>query len=238
MSATEIIKATTDLMILTSHEKHLYILLSKRKKDPFIGQYALPGRFVRSKSSAEEEAKALLEEMIPGQKAYMEQLYTFTDPSRDPRGRVISIAYLTVIPWLDLSVETLETRSCMKLFRTSAESGILEGNDETVDMKDLAFDHQDIIRTGLQRLAGKIEYTDIGFEFLNDKSSFIIKELKDIFEAALGRPLDPGNFRRTLKTRYIEPGKIKELPVPKTVTGRGRPSAKYQLTDTKGEHHV
>ena len=224
------IRATVDLVILTSHKGSLYVLLSKRTKNPFADWYALPGKFIRTKESAEAEAKALLDEMLPGKTAYLEQLYTFTDPKRDTRGRIISIAYLAVIPWISLSATTLKEESCMELFRIDQTLMLLRRAEKDIHWEDLAFDHADIIRTGLVRLAGKIEYTDISFKFLNDQSSFAVSELKDIYDSILNKTSDQGNFRRMIKNRYITTGRFQELQVPRKSVGKGRPPAKYMIT--------
>ena len=98
----EQIYVAVDLLILTEHAARLKLLLSRRPQEPFSGRWALPGRFVGMDESAETSAQLLLMEMLGTQKLYMEQLYTFTDIHRDPRGRVISIAYLVVVPWKEM----------------------------------------------------------------------------------------------------------------------------------------
>ena len=93
---------TVDLLILTEKEGKLMLLLSRRPHAPCEGQWALPGRFVALEESAEETAALLMEEMLPVRCFYTEQLYTFTQPKRDPRGRILSIAYLVIVPWQQL----------------------------------------------------------------------------------------------------------------------------------------
>jgi 8-oxo-dGTP diphosphatase len=90
---------SVDLLILTVREGRLNLLLSRRTGPPFEGRWALPGKLVEREDSAEAAALKLLQEMLPMRDAFMEQLYTFTALNRDPRGRVISIAYLAAVPW-------------------------------------------------------------------------------------------------------------------------------------------
>ena len=108
----------------------------------------------------------------------------------------------------------------------------LDGEDGPVLIgSDLAFDHGRIIETGVQRLQGKIDYTDVGFRFLNDLNAFTLGELQTVFEAVLGKQLDKSNFRRTIKARYEDTGKM-TLTDREGRKSRGRPSLLYQL---KGE---
>ena len=103
-----------DLIILTVEAGRLKVMLSCRTAPPCEGRWALPGRFVGLDESAEEAAGKLLEEMLPGGGAFLEQLYTFTDVERDPRGRVISAAYLVIVPWRRME-ETLKRGAPLRL---------------------------------------------------------------------------------------------------------------------------
>ena len=97
--AQDRLHVAVDLLILTVKDGRLNLLLSKREHPPFAGFWALPGRMVAVDESAEIAANRLLGEMLPVREPFMEQLYTFTQADRDPRGRVISIAYLVIVPW-------------------------------------------------------------------------------------------------------------------------------------------
>ena len=227
---------TVDLLILTIRDGMLSLLLSRRRDPPYAGRWALPGRFVGVDESAETAVRKLLDEMLPVKDAFLEQLYTFSEVDRDPRGRVISAAYLVIVPRSKLEALTETGRTSFQRFDVALETdGLrLTASDGTVlTGSGLAFDHGRIIETGVLRLRGKIDYTEVGFRFLNDLSGFSLGELQTVFEAVLGRKLDSSNFRRFIRNRYEETGKI-------TMTDRedkqkwGRPASLYQLTEQGG----
>ena len=171
-----------DILILTEDGGRLKLLLSKRTQPPFAQRLALPGRLMAIDESAESAANLLVKEMLNVQNLYMEQLYTFTDLNRDPRGRVISIAYLIVVPWPEIA-QLLEEKKALQLFEVTEEHGhlLLRGEDgkELVE-SDLAFDHGRILRTGIKRVQGKLNYTPIGFAFLHDPEAFSLSEVQTI----------------------------------------------------------
>ncbi len=228
---------TVDMLILTVRDRKLTLLLSRRKDPPYEGRWALPGRFVGLDETAETTVRKLLEELLPVEDAFLEQLYTFSEVNRDPRGRVISTAYLVIVPWnrLQALMETVQTP--FRRFEVTEETdGIrLDGEENTVlTASDLAFDHGRIIETGVLRLQGKIDYTDVGFMFLNDLSAFSLGELQTVFEAVLGRKLDSSNFRRFIRNRYEETGRM-TLTKREGKQKRGRPAALYQLKGNGGD---
>ena len=225
---------TVDMLILTVRDGKLNLLLSRRKDAPYAGRWALLGRFVGQDESAETTVRKLLEEMLPVEGAFLEQLYTFSEVNRDPRGRVISTAYLVIVPRNRLEALTQTTQTPFRRFEvTEGPDGLrLDGEDGTVLIgSDLAFDHGRIIETGVLRLRGKIDYTDVGFRFLNDLNAFSLSELQTVFEAVLGRKLDNSNFRRFIRNRYEETGRM-VLTDREDKQGRGRPAALYQLKET------
>ena len=223
---------TVDLLIMTVSDGKLELLLSRRSTAPYEGCWALPGRFVGLDESAEGAAESLMTEMLPVEGAYLEQLYTFTEINRDPRGRVISAAYLAIVPWTRLE-ETLNRQDTpFSLFAPGWRDGMLRlngRNGETLTAGDLAFDHGRIIETGLARLRGKIDYTDIGFRFLNDPSAFSLSELQTVFEAVLGKAQDSSNFRRFIMKRYEGSGGLSQTEQAET-NRRGRPAALYRFS--------
>ncbi len=228
---------TVDLLILTVRDGRLNLLLSRRKEEPYAGRWALPGRFVGQDESAEEAAEKLLQELLPVRDAFLEQLYTFSEVGRDPRGRVISTAYLVIVPRNRLDALEQEAVTAFSRFevREDANDLRLAGEDGTLlDGSDLAFDHSRIIGTGVARLRGKIDYTDVGFHFLNDLNAFSLGELQTVFEAVLGRKLDSSNFRRFIRNRYEENGRL-VLTDREGRKKRGRPASLYQLTETGGK---
>ena len=171
-----------------------------------------------------------MDEMLPIDRVFMEQLYTFTDVNRDPRGRVISAAYLVIVPWKRL--EGILTGSRLRLFEAGRRDGktLLTGEGVSLTGGDLAFDHGRIIESGINRLQGKIDYTDIGFRFLNDPGAFSLGELQTVFEAVLARPMDSSNFRRFIRTRYLDTGKVIHTDGGEKPR-RGRPASLYALTE-------
>lgn len=223
---------TVDLLIMTVEDGKLELLLSRRGMAPYEGCWALPGRFVGLDESAEGAAESLMAEMLPVKGAFLEQLYTFTEVNRDPRGRVISAAYLAIVPWLRLE-ETLSRQDTpFRLFTPGWRDGLLRlngRNGEILTAGDLAFDHGRIIETGLVRLQGKIDYTDIGFRFLNDPSAFSLSELQTVFEAVLGKEQDSSNFRRFILKRYEGSGRMAQTEQAET-NRRGRPAALYRFS--------
>lgn len=227
---------TVDMLFMTVRDGRLNLLLSRRKDAPYAGRWALPGRFVGQDESAETTVRKLLQELLPVKDAFLEQLYTFSDVNRDPRGRVISTAYLVIVPRNRIDDLTEKTRTPFSRFVVTEEAdGLrLTGEDGTVLIgSDLAFDHGRIIETGVLRLRGKIDYTDVGFRFLNDLNAFSLGELQTVFEAVLDRKLDSSNFRRFIRNRYEETGRL-ILTDREGKRKRGRPASLYQLAD-KGE---
>ena len=227
---------TADILILTVQRGRFRVLLSRRSGPPYAGQWALPGKFLGVEESAEDAARALLKEMRMPEDAFLEQLYTFTEAGRDPRGRVISTAYLAILP--DARVEEALSRSdaVMTAFDIAldGEGLLLAGADARLRSTDLAFDHGRIIETGVRRLRGKIDYTDIGFRFLNDLDAFSLGELLEVFQAVLDRSIDTSNFRRTILSRYEETGRIAHTDRAGR-RGRGRPAALYCFIDHQEE---
>jgi ADP-ribose pyrophosphatase YjhB (NUDIX family) len=177
-----------DVVVLTVRERRLEVLLIRRPHAPFAGQWALPGAFVRADESLEDAARRKLAEVASARDAYLEQLYTFGDPRRDPRMRVITVVYYALLPPAAL---TVREAADLRLWRV-------------YELPELAFDHNQIVAYTLQRLRGKLEYTTIGFQLLAPE--FTLSELQVVYEAILNRPLDKRNFRKKLLlTRIVEP---------------------------------
>ena len=221
---------TVDILILSVRDGRLCLMLARRADKPYEGMWALPGRFVGLTESAETTVRRLMDEMLPIDRVFMEQLYTFTDVNRDPRGRVISAAYLVIVPWKRL--EKILPESRLTLFEVGSRDGGIElkGGGVTLTGGDLAFDHGRIITAGILRLQGKIDYTGIGFRFLNDPDAFSLGELQSVFEAVLGRDMDSSNFRRFIRTRYLDTGRV--IPTQgDDRQKRGRPAALYRLAE-------
>ncbi len=188
---------TVDIVIFTVRENDLKVLLIQRKGPPYQGVWALPGGFINMGESLEAAALRELHEETGVQEVYLEQLYTFGDPGRDPRTRVITVAYLALVE--AGQVRPLQAGSDAAQARWFSMYGL----------PDLAFDHRAILDYALQRLRSKLEYTNVAFQLVPEK--FTLRELQRIYEIIWNEKLDKRNFRKRLTIR--EPGKA-ELPDP------------------------
>lgn len=159
----------------------LKVLLVERALAPFRGAWALPGGFVRIDESVDAAARRELAEETGLSGVFLEQLYTFGDPRRDPRERVVTVAYYALVALAGRALAAATDAARAAWFPVAATPA-------------LAFDHARILRVGLERLRGKIRYVPIGFELLNRK--FTLSELQHLYEAILGAPLDKRNFRK------------------------------------------
>jgi len=161
----------------------LKILLIQRSGRPFAGMWALPGGFVDMGETLEQAAKRELQEETGISRLYLEQLYTFGDPGRDPRDRVITVAYYALVKLTDHTIKADTDASDVAWFGVS-------------DLPRLAFDHAKIVATALGRLKGKVRYQPIGFELLPAK--FTLSQLQRMYEVILERRLDKRNFRKKI----------------------------------------
>jgi 8-oxo-dGTP diphosphatase len=175
------VSVAVDLVIFTVRDGALQVLLVERGIPPFKGQWALPGGFVLEQESLEEAARRELEEESGLKDVYLEQLYTFGDPERDPRGRVVAVAYYALTPPAPLHASTDAANAAWHPVSRPPK---------------LAFDHARILRTGLERLRAKLGYSTVGFELL--PRQFTLTELQTLYEAILERPLDKRNFRKKM----------------------------------------
>jgi 8-oxo-dGTP diphosphatase len=179
----ESLRVTVDIVIFTLREGSLQVLLVKRGVPPFEGQYAIPGGFIREGESLEEAALRELYEEAGVRNVFLEQLYTFGDPKRDPRGRVITVAYYALIASDKLSLVAGADAAEAQWFPVN-------------NLPPLAFDHRSILDYATERLRNKLEYTTVGFQLLPEK--FTLGALQAVYEAILGRALDKRNFRRKI----------------------------------------
>jgi 8-oxo-dGTP diphosphatase len=178
------VRVTVDIVIFTIRaEVGLEVLLVRRGIPPFEGQWAIPGGFVLENESLEAAALRELDEETGVRDVYLEQLYSFGDPGRDPRGRVVTVAYFALV--------AADRRPVV------AGSDAAEARFWPMDaLPKLAFDHAEILAYSLERLRNKLEYTTVGFQLLPEK--FTLGELQRVYEAILGRGLDKRNFRRKI----------------------------------------
>lgn len=177
------IRVTVDIVVFTIQQQRLKVLLIQRGIPPFKGQYALPGGFVLANETLDAAAFRELREETGTENLYLEQLYTFGDPKRDPRGRVVTVSFYALVP--------------------SDQSPLIAGTDAAAagwfpvdELPPVAFDHHTIIEYAISRLRNKLEYTTVGFELLPKK--FTLTALQVLHEAILGRALDKRNFRRKI----------------------------------------
>jgi len=203
---------TVDVVIFTILHRELKVLLVKRKHWPFEGMWAIPGGFVEIHEGLPEAAYRELEEEagVSGEDVYLEQLYTFGDPGRDPRTRVITVAYFALV-----AADRLNLRA--------ASDAADVGWFSAYSPPPLAFDHAEILEYAITRLRYKLEYTAVGFQLLPER--FTLRQLQEVYEIVLSKKLDKGNFRSKLrKSGVVEPtdGYLE--------TG-GRPACLYHFRD-------
>jgi 8-oxo-dGTP diphosphatase len=176
---------TVDCVIfgLDLDEESLKVLLIERDLEPFSGMWAIPGGFVHGGETLTEAAARELREETGIIDVFLEQLYTFGDPGRDPRGWVVSVAYYALVSPEQHAVHAATDARQARWFPVTT-------------LPRLAFDHAEILDTALGRIRGKLTYAPIGFELLPRK--FTIKQLQKLYEIVLGRKLDNRNFRKKI----------------------------------------
>jgi 8-oxo-dGTP diphosphatase len=201
---------TVDVVIFTLINQELHVLLVQRRRWPFEGFWAIPGGFINMDESLEAAARRELEEETGVRDVYLEQLYTFGDVGRDPRTRVISVAYIALV------------RADRQKIRASEESTDVRWFPVSSLPEQLAFDHDQVLAYAIGRLRSKIEYTTLAFQLLPEV--FSILELKHIYEQILGeKKLDKGNFYRKIKEADL----LEETPLVRE--GRGRPTRLWRF---------
>lgn len=183
-----------DVVVLTVKDGALFVALYERKAE---AKHALPGGFVFIDESLDDAARRLLREKAGFSDVFFEQLYTFGDPQRDERGRVITVAYVAL-----LSADRFFASDCAKgrvLVPWPGETGgpiEVDAVDVEASAVDLAFDHADIIGLAVKRLRGKLDYTPIGFQLL--PAEFTLRQLQDIHEAVRAESVNKDSFRRRM----------------------------------------
>lgn len=202
---------TVDLVILTLRETELRVLLVERGGEPHQGALALPGGFLNNTSEdiPDTAQRELREETnLDPSRLHLEQLGTYGTPSRDPRGRVVSVAYLAIAPELPEPIAGTD----------AARAAWQPTRDVLSDRLPLAFDHQEILVDGVERARSKLEHTALATAFCAD--TFTIAELQQVYEAVWGVSLDPRNFYR--KAQKV-PGFVVPAGSERRAT-RGRPA--------------
>lgn len=221
---------TVDMVVFTVVDLDLKVLLIERGVPPFEGEWALPGGFVRVGNGVDEQGEAvddaavreLQEETgLSPQDVFLEQLYTFGGAGRDPRGRVISVAYYALVP-------------ADRVPRVKAGDDAVDATWVSVsrlDRVELAFDHGEIIDVAVERIAGKIEY-DLRLAMSLVPRSFTKAELRRVFEVVTGNDYDKSNFNKRFN-RMSEDGVIIDAPGKRAAAGPGRPAHLYAFAETR-----
>lgn len=189
---------TVDLVLLGLRDSRPAVLLVKRAEHPHAGRWALPGGFVGIKESLDAAAERVLREKAGLAHAHLEQLYTFGAVDRDPRMRIVSVAYLALLTEqaFDAALDAMPALLPAAIHvpwagETGGPVEILAPANEALT---LAFDHADILATAMLRLRGKLDYSDVAFALL--PALFTLRQLQDVHEAILGTPLNKPAFRR------------------------------------------
>ncbi|MET3982538.1 8-oxo-dGTP diphosphatase [Streptomyces sp. PvR034] len=205
---------TVDLAIFTLRGTRLMVLLIDRGVEPFLGRPALPGGYVRRTETLREGAlRELWEEAgIDGGTLHLEQLGAYGDPGRDPRGRVVTVAFLALGPDLPVPVGGTDAEHAYWAPVEELDRGGAK----------LAFDHSVILAEALEEVRRKLEYTPVATAFC--ASEFTLSELRTVYEVVWGQSLDPSNFRRKVlgTAGFVEPTGEQRMPV------TGRPAALYR----------
>ena len=172
-----------DCVLFGLDDQELKVLLIQRGGAPFAGRWALPGGFVQVGESLEQAARRELHEEAGLVRVYLEQLYTFGEPERDPREHVVTVAYYALVNLFDHKVHASTDARNAAWFPVG-------------DLPELAFDHARILEVAHERLQGKVRYRPTGFELLPKK--FTLRQLQGLYEKILDRRLDKRNFRKKI----------------------------------------
>jgi 8-oxo-dGTP diphosphatase len=215
-----------DLVLCTVEARTVRVLLVRREEHPFMGAWALPGGFVGPFESLDEAAKRVLNAKAGLTGAFLEQLYTFGAPQRDPRTRVISVTYIALVSSERLQATpgeggaTSPVLAALRVPWKGEAGGSVEAMDAAGKPLQLAFDHADILATAIKRLRGKLNYTPIGYQFL--AREFTLRQLQDVHETILGQQLNKDSFRR----RMLATGELHATGLLETEVGH-RPAELY-----------
>jgi len=197
------------VVLFTVREERLQILLIQRRGEPFAGSWALPGGFLEPGEDLEACAKRELAEETGVRGVYLEQLYTFGAPQRDPRERVISVTFFALAAYQGLQLRPASDACDAKWFAIDA-------------LPALAFDHAQIVQVAQRRLIAKLDYSTVAFQLM--PTSFTLSELQRCYEALLDAELDKRNFRKWILAleQIEETGELRRR-------GNHRPARVYRL---------
>lgn len=209
-----------DVVVFTVAAGRLEVLLTLRDTPPFAGRWALPGGLLGHQESTGDAARRELLAKSGVSGVFLEQLFTFSEPDRDPRSRVVSVAYYALV-----SADRLPDHSGgreSRWFRVGTRGTAPPRDHAREAPAPLAFDHDRILDTALERVRGKLEYVPIGFQLL--PAAFTLTELQQVYEAVLGHAVDKRNFRAKIR----KSGLVRELAQYRT--GAHRPARLYAFT--------
>ncbi|MGA5517471.1 NUDIX hydrolase [Streptomyces pseudogriseolus] len=219
--AFEPFAVTVDLAVFTIREGALHVLLVERGQEPYAGRWALPGGFLRPDESAERAARRELGEetgLTDVTGLHLEQLRTYSEPGRDPRMRVVSVAFAALLPD---APEAHGGGDAARARWTPYHAA-----------RDLAFDHDRILADARDRIGAKLEYTGLATAFCPPE--FTLGELQQVYETVWGTTLDRPNFRRKV---LATPGFVEAVPGAARLTGgRGKPAALYRAGTAAALH--
>ncbi len=226
VSAFERPSVAVDVALVTASGGELFTLLVRRAEPPQAGRWALPGAFVGMAESLEGAAARALEKKAGLGGVFLEQLYTFGAPGRDPRTRVISVAHYALVDRARFD-EAARGNAAVATFKIGVPWGGEAGGPVVVTDAGgcghaLAFDHADVLGAAIKRLRGKLNYAPVGFELLGE--SFTLLELQRVHEAVLGRVLNKDSFRR----RMLASGLLEPTGAFETGVGH-RPASLYRF---------
>lgn len=207
------IKLSVDAVVFGYEEGIISVLLIKRKYEPFKDNWAIPGGFVLNDESLEKAVERELQEETGIKINYLEQLYSFGEPARDPRGRVVSIAYFALV-----------RPNAFKILASTDASEVKWFNIK--ELPKLSFDHESILNMAIKRLQAKITYEPIGFELLDRKFPF--SDLEKLYITLLDRDIDRRNFRKKIVGFNV----LDELNE-KVSRGSGRPANLFKFNEKR-----
>jgi 8-oxo-dGTP diphosphatase len=202
-----------DVAVFTMREGKLLVRMMKVERPPYFPNHrGLPGGLIHPKEIAEDTARRIIEDRarIAPKKVHLEQLYTFSEIDRDPRGRVVAVAYIGLVAWDQLSAEEQKDSP-------STWWAPVKGTSR------LAYDHDEILKVALNRLRSRIEYTTVISKLV--RKEFTLTELEEAYECILGKSLDKRNFRKKILKLDI----LKEVSGKRTI-GKFRPAQLYRFT--------
>lgn len=205
----EKLSITADVLLFAMNkDQKLEVLLVKRTDHPYKDHYSIPGGFVKNDESIDQCAKRKMKEKTGISNIYMEQLYTFGEVERDPRMRIISVAYTALTSKKRIN-EPGENAEWFEVHLSNETDQLsFTNHDQIITQDQLAFDHAKMIKLAINRIRGKLDYTDIATKLLNDPNRFSVYELQKIYEAFEGKEMDTANFKRSFTRRYIVTEKV------------------------------